>query len=224
MVTRAQKEEIANHIKEAIAVFLRDDKFINTLVDRVSASLKSVLDQNKAIIEELDNKVQAVTKENDSLNRRIKFLEKSLVKCTVRINGMENVEGDGNTEARVNNLFNNVLKLNIKPSAIADVYTFNYKNDSKKSKQKGDKEIDEVKSTVVVRFTSHKDRQSVLRSRKQLKSTGIKIYEELSRDTLSLYKKAVKKYSDRNVWTFGDKVFIKDGDVKKKLNSEELND
>lgn len=124
-------------------------------------------------------------------------------------------------ETSLNKLFNNVLKLNISPNAIADVYTIKYK-DVKNSEQEAGNKKSSSKNTVIVRFTSHRDRQIVLGNRKHLKGSGIRIYEELSKDTLMLYKKTVSKYSGHNVWTFQDKVFVKINDVVKRIYIEDF--
>lgn len=222
MFTRTQREDMTTLVKEAVSMLVLDEKFITTLAGKVSESLKPLFEQQSKIIENLQTKVDEVTKENQDLSRRVKFLEKSLIKNTIRIVGMGDESPDQNIEGMVNNLFNNVLKLNIPTNSVADVYRINYK---KKEKNEGQKvEADKVKNkaTVIVRFASFKERQLVLKSRKHLKSTGITIYEELSRDTIMLYEKAVKKYSRRNVWTFGDRVFGNINGVKKRLYEKDV--
>lgn len=83
MVTRAQKEDIANYIKEAVSSMLHDETFINNLADRVTKSLKTALDKNKELINNLENKMQKITDENMLLNKRVRYLEKSLIKSTI---------------------------------------------------------------------------------------------------------------------------------------------
>lgn len=78
---------------------------------------------------------------------------------------------------------------------------------------------------ILVKFTSYATRKQIFQSKKLLKNSRMTIREDLTRERLSLLKKAIESYTERNVWSSDGVIKIKVGTAVQPLrvrNEEEL--
>lgn len=64
---------------------------------------------------------------------------------------------------------------------------------------------------IIVKLTSHRKRQELLRNRRKLKSTGITIQEDLTARSRALLQEAYKKYKEQRVsaaWSSEGRIFV----------------
>lgn len=223
MFTRTQKEDLMCIINETVCSLLKNENFIVPLAEKVSANLKSIIEEQSKIINKLEMDLNEAIRENKYLNHRLNLVEKPVIKSTLRIHGLEEEQKE-NTEEVVMKLFNNVLKVNISPNCINDAYRIGTINQNNTVKNLPTKNSKKQARTIVVRFRSVRERQQILINRKLLRSTGIRIYEELSTNTLKLFQKCMKKFPRQDLWTFGDKVFVKIDGIKRILKDEDVID
>lgn len=67
---------------------------------------------------------------------------------------------------------------------------------------------------VIVKFTSYAARRAVFSVKKNLKGSGITIREDLTVSRLSLLKRSMEEYGNRNVWSIDGVIMIKIGNKK----------
>ncbi|XP_052130284.1 uncharacterized protein LOC127751197 [Frankliniella occidentalis] len=70
---------------------------------------------------------------------------------------------------------------------------------------------------ILVKFTSYGARRAVFQAKKQLKSTRITIREDLTQARLSLMRKTMDSYSEKNVWSSDGAIMVKVGAVVRPL-------
>ncbi|CAG9818143.1 unnamed protein product [Phaedon cochleariae] len=76
---------------------------------------------------------------------------------------------------------------------------------------------------VSVRLISLSVRESIMKNRKPLKSTGISIQEDLTKYRLSLMISAYQKFDKKNVWSRNGNLFFKYNDVIRKIyNADDI--
>ncbi|CAG9818871.1 unnamed protein product [Phaedon cochleariae] len=73
--------------------------------------------------------------------------------------------------------------------------------------------------TILVRFVTTMMRNKVYQAKKLLKNMGISIFEDLSKSNYELFQLAQRKHGRKNVWTMGGKLFIKENEAKRLVNT-----
>ena len=72
---------------------------------------------------------------------------------------------------------------------------------------------------ILVEFTNVSKRSEVLKQRKLLKNSIIKIQEDLTQTRLKLLQSAIAKFTTRNAWCLHGNVYVKSG-VVLRVNDE----
>lgn len=75
----------------------------------------------------------------------------------------------------------------------------------------GDSRVNKGKRPIIVKLTSHRKRQELLRNRRNLKSTGITIQEDLTARNRALLQEAYKKFKEKRVsaaWSSEGRIFV----------------
>lgn len=190
---------------EAVAIILADDVFLSKLAEKLSDSVTAMfekqLNHQKTIIQNLQL-------ENNILRDKVDNLEQYSRRNCVRIFGVPE-ESTENTEAKVCDLIKSNLTIDIHPNLIDRCHRV-----GKPSKNA---------RPIIVKFTSYKTRERIIKSRKLLKGTKISIKEDLTHSRYELYKFASTKFGFKNVWTRDGNVFVKtpNNEVVKVLNIDQ---
>lgn len=197
-------------IKSAI-ISIFNDKFMQEIVDKVSALVEKKFEQQLQIqgemISSLRDRADALEDETRILRRIVDDQEQSLRSQNVRIFGIKLQNGDDLRE-KVLNLFNKNLKVNIVNGDIKKCYQV-------ASKTAGDKP-----PSVLVRFCSDTAKVSVLKNRKNLKNSGFQIKEDLTKLRVSLLEKAIRKFSYKNSWVLNGNIYVKLNNVVHRISDE----
>lgn len=101
------------------------------------------------------------------------------------------------------------MKTNIKTTDITNIHRVEAKNPSP-----------DRPPAVLVQFNDVNKRGVILKQRKILKNSGVIIREDLTHYRLALLKKAISKYSDKNVWSVHGNIYVKSENDVHRVNSE----
>ncbi|CAG9812626.1 unnamed protein product [Phaedon cochleariae] len=202
-------------IKEAMKAIITDQCFMESLVKSVSEHLNEKIDEvltkQQEKLKEVEEKVTALSKENSVLKLKLEKQEQYHVKNCIRIYGVEESE-DEVTDDIVHNLMNKTLKIKIN---VAQNTEFSYRVGPKTAKTSN--AANKKPRAILVRFCNYRDKLKVIESRKNLKSSGVVIREELTKVKSELLRTAINKYSSKNVWTWNGEVFANIDGQKRKL-------
>lgn len=72
---------------------------------------------------------------------------------------------------------------------------------------------------IIVKFCSYKKRDEVFRSKRYLKNSGMTIREDLTMRRLQVLQAAIEKFQLKNVWSLDGVIFVKIGNLKKRVIS-----
>lgn len=191
------------------------DKFLNSVAERVVnilensflAKVNSRINEQDDAIAKLKQEVCTLRKSNQSMEAVIDQQEQTSRNLNVRVFGVS-VKSNENLRSRVLDVFNNNMGLHIEDWHISKCYRVAAKNP-------GDKP-----PAILIKFISDVQRSAVLRNCKQLKSSGIVIKEDLTKFRLLLVSTAIKRFTNKKVWTTNGMVYIrKDDGTVQRVNS-----
>ncbi|KAK9680043.1 hypothetical protein QE152_g39468 [Popillia japonica] len=116
-------------------------------------------------------------------------------KNNIRIQGLKENSGED-----IKQVFNKFLSENL----MIDSMGVSIDNIHRIGKNKN--EDTEKHRAVLVKFTSHLDKQKILARKKLLKTTNIRIMEDLTAARFQLFKSCKNNFGVRNVWTNNGKI------------------
>lgn len=172
-------------------------KRLKEAVKRNSASINT-LNAEKCNLQKLQDDISDIRSAAD-------MQEQALRNCNIRIFGIKRHEGE-NIRELVLKLFNDKIKVNIKESDIQNCYRVSAKNSS-----------DNEPPAILVRFSTDVARLAVMKNRKQLKSTGVNIKEDLTKFRRDLLKAAVDKFTRKKAWCLNGNVYVKHNNIVHRL-------
>ncbi|CAH2020710.1 unnamed protein product [Acanthoscelides obtectus] len=189
-----------------------NEKFLQEIVGKVvqlvEKQFEERLNRNEEEIQTLCDRVENLEKDNRRLIIKMDDQEQMERSQNVRIFGLkeEGAEDLGNV---IVDLFQNKLKVNIQEKVIVKYHRIPNKNSNNST------------SAVLVRFTSSDSRASVLKNRKLLKNTGIRIKEDLTKSRLKLFKRCIDLFTKNNAWILRGNIYVKQNNEVHRIASDE---
>lgn len=210
--TREQLIDIKTIIKETISELLQDDKFISLIADKVQQKI-NIGDMKKNIII-LEQKIDCLEKQNAAANIQLNDMQQMHKRNNLRIIGLQEDDNE-NTEEKVMHLLNNKLKINLPDGVINECRRIGPKN----------KSVSKSRVTLV-NLSRCKYKHLIIKYRKLLKGTKIVITEDLSKESYSLFKDAVRELGrDVKVWSMDGNIYTVVNNTKYKIkNVSEISD
>lgn len=194
-LTRDQKIEIKDLIRSTIQeVFGKDSEFMSDL----SATIA-----DKVAIRALEQRVEVLQGENDMLRSILNSNEQFSRRRNMRIVGIGEDRHE-NIEVKVADVIRQKFKVDVQPSDIEHC---------RRIGRRGVDEGNDRPRAVLVEFANLKIKKKVMGSRKNLKSTGVVAYEDLTKRNHELFRECVAKLNKRSVWTNEGKIFIRLNDA-----------
>ncbi|KAK5649644.1 hypothetical protein RI129_000673 [Pyrocoelia pectoralis] len=192
--TREQKSEISTIISDTITALLDNEKFIETLSNKIMQVIEiQVCKITAPLISEIEEvkKSNVTTQELDNLRQYTR-------RNSLRIFGIkEDINED--VERKMIETFNTYCNVNMKAESIDRCHRIGKPSDN----------INKPRA-IIVKFTSYRYKNLIYRSKTKFRNTKIVIKEDLTRTRLELYKEACSKFGFKNVWTV-------DGVIKTKI-------
>lgn len=74
--------------------------------------------------------------------------------------------------------------------------------------------------SIILKFTSFKNKIEILSKKKQFKGTGVIIKEDLTQDNLNKFMEASNKYGYKNTWSKNGLIFVKTAERVVRYESE----
>ncbi|CAH1995383.1 unnamed protein product [Acanthoscelides obtectus] len=189
-----------------------NEKFLQEIVGKVvqlaEKQFEERFNRNEEEIQTLCDRVENLEKDNRRLIMKMDDQEQMERSQNVRIFGLkeEGAEDLGNV---IVDLFQNKLKVNIQEKDIVKYHRIPNKNSNNST------------SAVLVRFTSSDSRASVLKNRKLLKNTGIRIKEDLTKSRLKLFKRCIDLFTKNNAWILRGNIYVKQNNEVHRIASDE---
>ena len=190
------------------------DQFLNNIAEKVMQIIdrkykEKFKAQEKAIgllQQEIDDLKNSKRQAEDAFDN----LEQASRSLNIRVFGVP-INKNENLHSKMIDIFNKNMNVNIDASHIKKCHRIT-------SRSPGDKP-----PAVLVRFVNDIERTAVLKNRKYLKSTGIQVKEDLTKNRLTLLSEAIKRFSSKQAWCFNGVVYVKIGDkVHRVSHSDEL--
>lgn len=213
-------KDLKKIVKEVTEAIVSDENYISSLVKIVSEHLNSkmdeVLENQKKKFDEYEKRIQLLEETNAALQQRANHQEQELKRNNIRIFGI--VEGpEENVEDILQNLLNKNLKLKLNVNTTVEKC---YRIGQQTSTADNVAKSNTKPRPIFVKFVNYRDKQKVIENRKLLKSSGVVIREELTKAKNDLVKKAINKFTPRNVWTRDGRIFAIKNGKKIIVNSE----
>lgn len=203
-------------IKAAIKATI-NDQFLQELADKVvliiGEKFQSQLNDQNEAIDALRNKVQLLEASNSQLLTKMDAQEQAARSLNIRIFGVQQAENEDLRKITLE-LFAKKVKVNVKDHDIRRCYRVSAKT-----------QVADKPPAILVTFSSDLCRTNVLKSRKQLKHSNIKIQEDLTKVRVSLFNSAVEKFSYKYAWCLNGNIYVKCDNVVHRINNkQELED
>lgn len=203
------KNELLKLVLDKVEVML-SEKFEARIVQNADSikRLKEAVKRNSATINTLNPdkyNFQKLQGDISDIRSAADMQEQALRNSNIRIFGIERHEGEIIREL-VLKLFCDKIKVNIKDSDIQNCYRVSARN-----------RTDNEPPAILVSFFTDVARLAVLKNRKQLKSTGINIKEDLTKFRRELLKAAVDKFSRKRAWCLNGNIYVKHNNVVHRL-------
>lgn len=207
-------EEIKSLITEQIKAVLCDE-FLEEIAARVTKNIEAKLNlqfsKYDADILKLSKEICDLKKFNSKLELQMDKNEQFSRRKNIRIFGLKYEEGE-NTQNVVLDLFNNKMNLQfINSGNIITCHRVFAKNRSNTDKP----------PAVLVTCDNVNVRKRVLQNKKSLKSTGVRIKEDLTKYRLSIFEDAVKQFTIKNVWSYNGSIYVRCKDVVHRVDNKD---
>lgn len=181
-------------IQEAIRELLNDEEFVNKIVNKVADRLETIeksLIKTVNTVKQLENKIVNI-QQNEKINNICLY----------------NLEETNDEKLRegVLEILNNRVKIPTKKEDIARCYRV------------GNKVPGKIRP-IIIKFQCYIHKVRVLKNAFNLKGTKMGLSEELVKGRLEIYKKAVEKFSKRDVFTRSGSIFVKYGNSNHRITS-----
>lgn len=206
--TRSAKEKEDALVCRVIERVINSDKFLDKLISSISANLESCFNTK---IKELDMKVEQLVTKTADLSEENEHLEQYSRRNSLRIYGIPKNTNE-NTDEIVINLCRDKFNINIS----TDMIDCSYRLPGKEG----------AHSPIIVKFVSWNTKKLIYANKKKLKGSKILIKEDLTKKHAQLFTSACSLYSNKNVWTYNGKIFVKcNNSIKQiKINSDLITD
>lgn len=206
----ADKNVDLNSIAAAVNKYLAGDDVISHLVTRLSAALKTVVEEAvktaiapfTAELEKLRGQVVSLTERikelDDRLEDRTDELEQYQRRNNLRVFGIEEKPGE-DTDRIVQELCRNQLGVDLPPSTICRSHRVG------RQPQPGADGRKRYRA-IIVRFTSYQVRRRVYAAKKNLKGSGVTVREDLTARRMEVLRRATATHGVRSTWSQDGRV------------------
>lgn len=191
-LTRDQLVEIKKVIREAMTDLVRDEDFLSQLATRVA---------DKVNLPAVEDKVCNLQSENTVLKQKITTLEQKSLQNNLRISGIDEKAGEQATD-QVLNVLNGTMGLTLCSGDFDACYRVG---------------SDLNKSAIILKLRDYKNKELIMKNRRKLKNTGVKIAEDMCKPLHDLFMRAITELGYKNVWFFGGFIYAKVGGVRHKI-------
>lgn len=196
--TREQKLEFVSVIKETFnEIILGNDQFLDNLAEKIA---------DKIAIKSLQRRVDCLEKQISEMNETLNSRQQLTLINNIRIIGIAEDGEPEDLEEKVVTLVNNKLNVELKPDDIECCYRIGKRGDAANKNR-----------SVLLKLTTRRKKVSIMKKRKDLKKTGIVMYDDLTSSNFELYNTCISRYGRKNVWTDSSKIFIRDRDNVKRV-------
>ncbi|KAG5868563.1 hypothetical protein JTB14_003246 [Gonioctena quinquepunctata] len=187
-----------NDIKLIICECFKDDKFLDSLSDKLSELVSTKLCEK---IGELENKLDKMNERiiqlvdnNQKLQMELDQVQQD--KKIVRMYGIKETKNENILEV-VQQIFTDKLSLDLDDRRNGSCYRIKSNQDGKG-----------ITKPIIVKFASSDDCRMVLRNKKKLKGSRVTITEDLTKSGHDIFVNLREIYGKRNVWTQSGKICI----------------
>lgn len=192
-LTREQLLEIKSVIKEAVSALTCDEEFLSQIA-------KKVLD--KTNLPGLEEKVNAIEKENTYLKHKLAAIEQQNLRNNLRISGINVKEAKQDILGEVVGVLNSNLGTILTADNFETCYLVGRQTD---------------KQSIIVKTKDYTTKQLIIKARRKFKGTGIKVSEDMCRTLHKLFLIAIDELGSKNVWFANGTVFAKVDNVRHKI-------
>lgn len=212
--SKGKEESIEQLVKREVQEAWKDPAMLRSLADQlrdtVMAELRAALERNTAVIEKLEAALQERDKRIADLEVKLSEkqddLEQYQRRQCLRIFGvMENSDEDTDTCA-----IHVARQIGVELT----------KADIDRSHRVGRAGASDKPRPIIVKFVSYRKRSEVFRNKKLLKNSGVTVREDLTKFRHTLLKQCISKYGVKQVWSIDGNIFVKQGDVKRRIMRE----
>nr|CAI5861306.1 unnamed protein product [Callosobruchus analis] len=190
-LTRDQIADVKLIIRETIIELFSDENFVTTISNKI---------EQKLGIKESQQKVNNLEKQLADLRRA-----KNKLECDVEWL-QQHIRRESALE-QLRTLCREKLKTNIAAEDIENCFWTGRSRNGKRA--------------VLFTVNSHDLKFKLLESRKLLRGTKITLSEDMTPTRYQLYKAAVQKYDRQKAWFYDGKVWVKIGERKYEIKTEE---
>lgn len=184
VLTREDRQEIANLMKTTLDTYFLQTDIIDKIAETLRQKITTQLEDNNKIVSELKQECKQLHDKCDSLEQYSR-------RNNIRIFGLEETPNEINIEEKMVNLF---TVLNITSEHIDRCHRAGPKVNNKHR-------------PILIKFVNYKHKAMVLKNKRMF--NGVKIKEDLTRTRNQLFYKAIEKYGYKNVWTSNGNIAIK---------------
>lgn len=187
-LTRENKAEIKEIVKETITALLTDDLFISKIADKVFNQLSAKFEVFK---KECEDKVQLISK---VCEEKVDTLEQYTRRNNVRVFGIPEEHGEKLEEKIIAAC--NKAGIAIIPDNIDRCHRLGIQEEGKFR-------------PVIIKFTSYKHRSALMYNKRKFAGTKIVVKEDLTKIRYALFKECAQRFGFRNVWTADGVIKVK---------------
>lgn len=201
-----------NDIEKIKGIFT--DRFLQSIAEKVTQILdkkyKTKFKEQEDHISNLQQEIEELKIANREMNDALDNQEQASRSRNIRVFGIPAENGE-NLRSKILAIFKQ-MNVNINNSQIQKCHRVAPMKPSDKP------------PAVLVRFFSDADRLTVLKNRKNLRSTSIQVREDLTKHRLILLLDAIKTFTSKRAWCLNGVIYVKVGDVVHRVkNIKELN-
>nr|CAI5850771.1 unnamed protein product [Callosobruchus analis]CAI5857167.1 unnamed protein product [Callosobruchus analis] len=208
VITRDIRDEIKNSVSSSINSMLKDDEFVNLLVQKVTNSITKTLEARfveleqkvesySSVVKELKEETGLLRYENESLLQKLDDIDQAHRANNLRLFQVKE-NAQENTVEKVINILNSHLGITVK-------------NNDLLSCTRTGKQVNNRTRGILLKLASSSMKLEIYKKKKLLKGTGVVIKEDLTDNRLKLMDAAIEKTSFRNVWSYNGSIYALKG-------------
>lgn len=209
MAPKKQKtgeESVVNIVKKSVKDMFQDadtlQAIANIVEKTVATEVQKLVDSHVKAINDLKSVIEQRDHIIETLRNKVDELEQYQRRPCLRIFGVEERDQENTDDIAVEV----AQKIGVQLTT----------NDIDRSHRVGRRQGDRPRP-IIIKFSSYRKRSEVFRNKRQLKSTGLTIREDLTKVRYNLLRDAIAKFGVTHVWTQDGVIFVKQGDSKKRV-------
>nr|CAI5866131.1 unnamed protein product [Callosobruchus analis] len=203
-LTRDQIADVKLIIRETIIELFSDENFVTTISNKIEQKLGIKESQQK--VNNLEKQLADLRRAKNKLECDVEWLQQHIRRKSFRVFGLEETQGESALE-QLRTLCREKLKTYIAAEDIENCFWTGRSRNGKRA--------------VLFTVNSHDLKFKLLESRKLLRGTKITLSEDMTPTRYQLYKAAVQKYDRQKAWFYDGKVWVKIGERKYEIKTEE---